>query len=92
MNKEEFIKHLAKKNRRSQNHYRTALSEILQGMREKLVDGKEIQILGFGRFYTRTHKGGKGRNFKTGKIMEYKPVRGYCQLGNVAEQYARIAP
>src|SRR5512135_1387930 len=75
MNKEEFIKHLAKQNRRSQNHYRTALTEILDGIREKLADGKEIQILGFGRFYTRMHKGGKGRNFKTGNTLEYKPVR-----------------
>jgi DNA-binding protein HU-beta len=75
MNKEAFIKHLAQKNRRSQNHYRAALSEILDGLKEKLADGKEIQLLGFGRFYTRTHKGGKGRNFKTGEVKEYKPMR-----------------
>ncbi len=75
MTKEEFIKPLAKKNRRSQNHYREALTEILDGIREKLADGKEIQFLGFGKFYTRTHKGGKGRNFRTGEIKEYKPMR-----------------
>ena len=75
MNKEEFIKHLAQKHRRSQNHYRTALSEILTGVQEKLADGKEIQFLGFGRFYTRTHKGGKGRNFRTGEVKEYKSMR-----------------
>lgn len=75
MNKEEFIKHLAKKNRRSQNHYRTALSEILDGIKDKLADGKEIQFLGFGKFYTRMHKGGKCRDFRTGKVKEFKPMR-----------------
>jgi nucleoid DNA-binding protein len=75
MNKEAFIKHLAHKNRRSQNHYRTALTEILDGLKEKLADGKDIHLLGFGRFYTRTHPAGKGRNFKTGKTLEYKPMR-----------------
>src|SRR5512135_3177653 len=75
MTKEEFIKHLAKKNRRSQTHYRIALTEILDGLKEKLADGKDIHLLGFGRFYTRTHKGGKGRNFRTGKTLEYKTVR-----------------
>jgi nucleoid DNA-binding protein len=75
MTKEEFIKHLAKKHRRSQNHYRIALSEILSGLREKLADGKDIHLLGFGRFYTRTHPAGKGRNFRTGEVKEYKPMR-----------------
>jgi nucleoid DNA-binding protein len=51
MNKEEFIKHLAKKHRRSQTHYRIALPEILEGLKEQLTDGKEIHLLGFGRFY-----------------------------------------
>jgi nucleoid DNA-binding protein len=75
MHKEELIKYLAKKNRRSQHHYRTALTEILDGMKEKLVDGKEVRLFGFGTFYTKMQQAGKGRNFKTGKPMEYKPVR-----------------
>ncbi len=75
MNKEQLIKHLAKKNRRPLHHYREALTEIFDGIQEKLADGKDIKLLGFGRFYTRVHKAGKGRNFKTGKQIEYKPVR-----------------
>ncbi len=75
MNKEELIKHLAKKHRRSQQHYRTAITEIFESITEKLADGKEIQLIGFGTFYTRQHKGGKGTNFKTKQQIEYKPVR-----------------
>ena len=75
MHKEELIKHLAKKNRRSQQHYRDALNEILEGVQAQLVRGKTVSLLGFGSFYTRMHKGGKGRNFKTNKQIEYKAVR-----------------
>ncbi len=75
MHKETFIKHLAKKNRRPQEHYRTALNEILAGIQEQLAQGKQITFTGFGSFYTRTHRGGKGFNFKTNKSVEYKAVR-----------------
>lgn len=75
MTKEALITYLAKKNRRPQSHYREAISEILAGITDKLADGKEVRLLGFGTFYTRQHKGGKGRNFKTKKPLDYKPVR-----------------
>ena len=75
MYKEEFIRSLAKKHRRSQAHYHQALTEIFDGIQEHLAKGKAITFMGFGTFYTRTKKGGKGRNFKTNQRMEYKPVR-----------------
>ena len=75
MQKEAFIKHLAKTYRRPKRHYQEALTEIFDEIRKKLVDGKDVRLIGFGTFYTRMHPGGKGRNFKTGKTMEYKPVR-----------------
>jgi nucleoid DNA-binding protein len=75
MTKEEFIRSLAKKNRRPKSHYRTAIAEICDGLQEQLAKGKEVGFLGFGTFYTRMHKGGKGRNFKTNERLEYKPVR-----------------
>jgi nucleoid DNA-binding protein len=75
MHKEEFVKHLAKKYRRSKRHYQEALTEIFGEIKQKLADGKDVRLTGFGTFYTRMHKGGKGRDFKTKKIVEYKPVR-----------------
>src|SRR5712691_373574 len=80
MHKDELIKYLVKRNRRApggrtQVFYREALQELLEGIQYHLAQGKEITFLGFGTFYTRMHKGGKGRNFKTGKVVEYKPVR-----------------
>ena len=52
-----------------------ALNEILIGIQSELAAGRKVQFLGFGTFYTRVHKGGKGRNFKTNKPVEYKAVR-----------------
>src|SRR5712692_7498396 len=75
MHKTDLVRHLAKKNRRSQEHYQTALNEILEGIQEQLTEGHEVILTGFGTFYTRTHKGGKGLNFKTKKPVEYKATR-----------------
>ena len=52
-----------------------ALDELLDGIRNELAQGRKVQFLGFGTFYTRIHKGGKGLNFKTKKPVEYKAVR-----------------
>jgi nucleoid DNA-binding protein len=75
MTKAEFIRFLAKKNRRPKSHYRTAIDEICDGITEQLSKGKDVGFLGFGYFYTRTHKGGTARDFKKKAPLEYKPVR-----------------
>ena len=75
MHTTELIASLTKKNRRPQRLYTDALREILAGIQQALSDGKEVVLTGFGTFYTRTHKGGRGINFKTRKAVEYKPLR-----------------
>ena len=75
MTKDRFIRFLAKKNRRPQSHYDTAIAEIFDGLQEQLSQGKDVRFLGFGTFYTRMHKGGTARNFKKKEPLEYKPVR-----------------
>ena len=80
MHKEELITFLVKRNQRApggrtKRYYREALGEILEGIQHQLAQGKEVSFLGFGTFYTRIRKGGKGRNFKTGEPVKYKDVR-----------------
>lgn len=78
MNRTAFIKRVAQQNKKvqvSQRVYAQVLSELLTGIKSELAAGRTVQLLGFGTFYTRVHKGGKGRNFKTGKPVEYKAVR-----------------
>ena len=90
MHKTDLVKHLAKKNRRSQEHYQTALNEILAGIQEQLSQGKEVVLTGFGTFYTRQRKGGKGMNFKTRKRMEYQAVRQAAfKVGTLLKQAVR---
>jgi nucleoid DNA-binding protein len=90
MHKENLIKKLAKKNRRTRQFYRDALNEIIDGIQSQLAEGKTVTLMGFGTFYTRMHKGGKGRNFKTKKPMEYKAVRlATFRPGNTLKQAVR---
>ncbi len=90
IHKEDLIRDLAKKHRRSIEHYSTALNEILEGIQGNLADGREVILTGFGSFYTRTHKGGKAMNFKTKQPMEYKPVRlAVFRAGTLLKQAVR---
>ncbi len=90
MYKQDFIRSLAKKHRRPLSYYRTALNDILEGLTEQLKAGKEVQLLGFGTFMTRKHKGGKARNFKTGQLTEYKEYRQAAfKAGAVLKQAVR---
>jgi len=75
MHKEDLIKHLSKKYRRSQKHYQEALTEILEGITDQLKQGKPVHLLGFGSFYTRMRQPSKGRNFKTKELITIPEVR-----------------
>ena len=90
MHKQELITHLSKKNRRPKRYYQDALNEIIAGIQKALSEGKEITLTGFGTFYTRVHKGGRGLNFKTKKPVEYKPVRRAAfKAGSLLKQAVR---
>src|SRR5258706_13843381 len=78
MNKTSFVKRVAEKNRKQQltkRVYNEVLKELLTGIQSELAAGRTEQFLGFGTFYSRVHKGVTGRNFKTKKPIEHKPVR-----------------
>src|SRR5438874_1330167 len=59
----------------TQKVYATVLKELLTSIQQELAAGRSVSFLGFGTFSTRMHRGGRGRNFKTGKPIEYKAVR-----------------
>ncbi len=78
MNKTSFVKRVAQQNRKehiTKRVYNQVLKELLAGIKSELTAGRKVQLLGFGTFYTRVHKGGRGFNFKTKKPVEYKAVR-----------------
>src|SRR5947199_8666380 len=90
MHKEEFIRRLARKHRRPQQFYRDALHEIMEGIQEQLAQGKSVHFIGFGSFYTRMRKGGRGYNFKKNKPVDYKAVRqAVFRVGTILKQAVR---
>jgi len=78
MNRTAFIKRVSSKNKKpqlTQRHYNQVLKELLEGIKNELAQGRKVQFLGFGTFYTRIYKGRTGRNFKTKKPVPYKDIR-----------------
>jgi DNA-binding protein HU-beta len=71
----DLIRHLAKANRRPQAHYRSALSEILDGITQHLDVGHTLTLTGFGTFYTRIRPAGVLTNLATKKRMTVAPRR-----------------
>jgi DNA-binding protein HU-beta len=71
----DLIRHLAKKNRRPQAHYRAALTEILEGITRHLDAGHTLTLTGFGTFYTRLRPAGALTNLATKKRMTVAPRR-----------------
>jgi DNA-binding protein HU-beta len=84
INKETFVRYLAKKNRRTQHHYNEAIVEILEGIKDQLKEGKHVHFLGFGTFYTRVKKSSKAFNIKTKQTMDVPEMRlAAFRVGNV---------
>jgi DNA-binding protein HU-beta len=78
MHKSTFLKRVVQKHQKpqiTQKVYATVLKELLTSIQQELAAGRSVSFLGFGTFSTRMHRGGRGRNFKTGKPIEYKAVR-----------------
>ncbi|SRR6266849_4055411 len=90
MNKEKFIQYLAKKNRRPQKHYNEAITEILEGIQDQLKEGKHLQFIGFGTFYTRIKKASKGFNIKTKQKIDIPELRQAAfKVGSVLKRAVR---
>ena len=76
MNKNELVEAIAEK-------MGTTKKEA-EAVKEALVDGKKVQIIGFGNFEVRERAARKGRNPQTGKEIEipaskvpaFKPGKG----------------
>ncbi len=88
--KQAFIRYLAKKNRRPQHFYHTALTEIFDGIADQLKEGKRLQFPGFGTFSTRTQKARKGMNIKTKQKIDIPEMRlASFKVGNVLKRAVR---
>ena len=75
MNKAELIMKVSEKANVTQKVAKVIVDTLFDGMMESLEKGDRIEIQGFGSFVVRHYGGYKGRNPKTGKIVDVPPKK-----------------
>jgi len=82
MIKSELIKYVSEKVGVTHEVAELAVNTIFNSMTEALVRNEGIEIRGFGSFKVRHYKGRKGRNPKTGQIIDVLPKkRPFLKIG-----------
>ena len=76
MNKSDLITALAEKEKLTEADASRLINLVFDGFTDALKNGGRIEIRGFGVFSVREYDGYKGRNPKTGEIVEVKPKKG----------------
>jgi len=75
MNKSDLITKLAEKTNITTKDAASILDVILKSMTNALVQGKSIEIRGFGSFTVKEYMSYTGRNPKTGERITVKPKK-----------------
>ena len=69
MTKAEIIEHVAKKASLTNKAAREAAQALLDGIRDALKKGEKVVLTGFGTFSVRNRAPRKGRNPRTGAVI-----------------------
>lgn len=72
MTKSQLIEALAKAEGITLKAAETAVNVTFQSMEQSLIRGDRLEIRGFGSFKVKDYEGYKGRNPKTGELIEVK--------------------
>lgn len=75
MTKSELIEALTQEKNISAKRAEQVVSEIFNAMSDALMNEDRIEIRGFGSFMVKEYGSYKGRNPKTGEIIEVKPKK-----------------
>ncbi|MFO7760111.1 MAG: HU family DNA-binding protein [Thermodesulfobacteriota bacterium] len=75
MNKSQLIERMAQKSKLSHKEASSIVNTILNTMTEALAKGEGIEIRGFGSFTVKEYNAYKGRNPKTGEIIDVAPKK-----------------
>ena len=75
MNKKEMLDYLTKNTEVSRNNVEKVYNAIFDLIKQQLVDGKNINIVGLGTFRIGDRKARKGIKPRTGEIIEIAPRR-----------------
>ena len=75
MNKTKLIKKISERMKIQPRAAKVIVDNIFGEMKESLMKGQRIEIRGFGSFAMRQYGGYKGRNPKTGRIVDVPPKK-----------------
>jgi len=75
MNKAELIVKVSETANISLKVAKIIVNSLFDGMMESLEKGERIEVRGFGTFTLRNYKSYKGRNPRTGEIVDVPPKR-----------------
>jgi integration host factor subunit beta len=75
VNKADIIKEVCEKNNVEPKVAKAVIESFFDSMAQSLKSGERIEIRGFGSFSVRHYGAYKGRNPKTGEIVDIPPKR-----------------
>jgi integration host factor subunit beta len=75
MNKTNLIKKVSEKMKIQPRAAKVIVDNMFDAMKEGLEKGERIEIRGFGSFVMRGYGGYKGRNPKTGELVDVPPKK-----------------
>lgn len=75
MNKLDIINKLAADLGLNQKIAKIAVDTIVDTIKKAIIEGERVEIRGFGSFTLRSYKGYKGRNPKSGEVVEVSPKK-----------------
>lgn len=75
MTKSQLIEALAKAEGITLRAAEVAVNVTFESMEKALMQGDRVEIRGFGSFKVKNYDGYKGRNPKTGELIEVRPKR-----------------
>jgi len=75
MTKSQLIEELAKAEGITLKAAETAVNVTFESMEKALIQGDRVEIRGFGSFKVKQYDGYKGRNPKTGELIEVNPKK-----------------
>lgn len=70
MNKLDLIEKVAEKSWIRKNQGAKTINAVLETMKEELISGGSVNLIGFGNFRVTDRKARPGRNLTTGEIIE----------------------
>lgn len=75
MNKSDLVETLATKRNLTYKKAEEIVNIVFDSMTQALVNHDRIEIRGFGSFVVKEYLGYKGRNPKTGEVIDVKPKK-----------------